>query len=275
MRLRKGIQILLPKDESNNNARISLSSGTEPASVSNSFGFKYGKNAFLPKGPWRSPDAQELQLLLREDPCDEISSCLGIIKIPDAVFNPILDLGIGKVGSLHEFKAASQSKGFKEIEAALVNYVTGFRIADKEIQVFAPTLGPPGLPTATFDHGNLVYLGMHLDSWDKMPLDVRHQASNRISINIGLEDRFFLFVNLPMAVVLKMLPKDHSNSQNMVSNFLAANSEYPIVKVRVRPGEAYIAPTENIIHDGCTLERKSPDIHVTVRGFFRVDHFPQ
>ena len=34
--------------------------------------------------------------------------------------------------------------------------------------------------------------------------------------------------------------------------FLRVFDDYPITRIRVKPGDAYIAPTENIVHDGCT-----------------------
>ncbi len=45
--------------------------------------------------------------------------------------------------------------------------------------------------------------------------------------------------------------------------------DYPVIKVRVAPGEAYIAPTENMIHDGSTVGKQYPDIHLTLFGYFR------
>jgi hypothetical protein len=42
------------------------------------------------------------------------------------------------------------------------------------------------------------------------------------------------------------------------------------VKVRVAPGEAYIAPTDNVIHDASTVGSQTPSITLTLRGWFTV-----
>jgi len=44
------------------------------------------------------------------------------------------------------------------------------------------------------------------------------------------------------------------------------------VRLAVAPGEAYIAPTENMIHDGSTLGMRHEDLQVTLRGI--IDPMP-
>jgi hypothetical protein len=44
--------------------------------------------------------------------------------------------------------------------------------------------------------------------------------------------------------------------------------DYPVVKLRIRPGEAYIAQTENLIHDGSTLGQRGFDLAFMADGFF-------
>jgi hypothetical protein len=58
------------------------------------------------------------------------------------------------------------------------------------------------------------------------------------------------------------------HSTQIIGAFLAQNPDYPVTRVRVDPGEAYIAPTENIIHDGSSLGQRFSDVHVTIRGYF-------
>jgi len=44
-----------------------------------------------------------------------------------------------------------------------------------------------------------------------------------------------------------------------------------MVRIKVRPGQAYIAPTENIFHDGSTLGTSEVDRHMTCRGHFSLN----
>jgi hypothetical protein len=46
--------------------------------------------------------------------------------------------------------------------------------------------------------------------------------------------------------------------------------EYPVVKLRIAPREAYIAPTENMIHDGCTVDKNRPDLKLMFLGHFGI-----
>jgi hypothetical protein len=52
----------------------------------------------------------------------------------------------------------------------------------------------------------------------------------------------------------------------LIHAFLHKFPEYPVVRLAVLPGEAYIAPTENMIHDGTTEGMRVLDQQVTVRG---------
>ena len=43
-------------------------------------------------------------------------------------------------------------------------------------------------------------------------------------------------------------------------------SDYPVFMLSIEPGEAYIAPTENIIHDGSTYFKQHCDIAAVILG---------
>ena len=43
---------------------------------------------------------------------------------------------------------------------------------------------------------------------------------------------------------------------------------YPVARLRIDPGEAYILPTDNLIHDASTEGTRCPDITLTFLGFF-------
>lgn len=50
--------------------------------------------------------------------------------------------------------------------------------------------------------------------------------------------------------------------------FMSTFPEDPIVRLRLRPGEAYIAPTENILHDGSSAEVIETNHYLSIRGRF-------
>jgi hypothetical protein len=49
---------------------------------------------------------------------------------------------------------------------------------------------------------------------------------------------------------------------------MTQNPDYPVVKIKIAPLCAYIAPTENIIHDGYNPHSESLDVTGTFFGQF-------
>lgn len=52
--------------------------------------------------------------------------------------------------------------------------------------------------------------------------------------------------------------------------FFKTNRQYPVLKVKVKPYEGYITPTENIIYDGSTTGSNTSEISFKVRGNFNI-----
>jgi hypothetical protein len=94
-------------------------------------------------------------------------------------------------------------------------------------------------------------------------------------VNIGAEPRHFLFVNLSLMNITRILAEQSQEnadreSESVGPTFMSRFPGYPIMKVRVAPGEAYIAPTDNMIHDASTVGSKTPSVTLTLRGWFTV-----
>src|SRR5260370_38226681 len=93
-------------------------------------------------------------------------------------------------------------------------------------------------------------------------------------MNLGREDRFFLFINLELRDIVNAVSlQDNSDrweeyGPNIVEPFMRQNPHYPVAKLKVKPGEAYIAPTENIIHDASTAGKSHQDFCITFLGKF-------
>ena len=82
-------------------------------------------------------------------------------------------------------------------------------------------------------------------------------------LNIRYEDKQEILLKYYSDYLLTH-PQIHPD--DIRQNFLQKYPEYPVIKLRVAPDEAYIAPTENIIHDGCTFGKKFFDVSLTIRG---------
>jgi hypothetical protein len=127
----------------------------------------------------------------------------------------------------------------------------------------------------TFDASVERFIGLHIDDLDALPLARRTESTTRLCINLGRSARYLLFVNLGVARMTGMLADAGGGadfgglrSTPLIHAFLRRFPDYPVVRLEMRPGEAYIAPTENMIHDGATDGMDAEDEQVTVRGIF-------
>jgi len=151
-------------------------------------------------------------------------------------------------------------------------------------------LRPPSLQTVSVDPdtvivdlGTQALVGLHVDSWYRreFALTRREHAPNRVCVNLGSTDRFFLFVNVSVGQMYNVVKDKDRNSacgedtttvgpSSVARDFMRSFPSYPVVRVRVRPGEAYVAPTENIAHDGSSIDMNAMDVTLSIRGRFKL-----
>jgi hypothetical protein len=101
----------------------------------------------------------------------------------------------------------------------------------------------------------------------------RRTSSNRLCLNLGQGDRYLLFVNRGIDEARTMLDEanfiDRPNAENvttLTASFLKLAPDTPVYALRIRPGEAYVAPTEYVIHDGFVPGRL-PNATISVMGY--------
>jgi hypothetical protein len=115
-------------------------------------------------------------------------------------------------------------------------------------------------------------VGLHFDRWDSLPVDELNLSSNRVSINLGPSDRYFIYLNRTASGMAELLNRTNMPCRRDVHAigpaFMSAFPDYPIVRLRLRPGDAYIAPTENVLHDGSSTEVAGINHYLSLRGRF-------
>jgi hypothetical protein len=285
--LQQSVRIFLPdaSGSAENSPRIWLSSGTYPASDAKlDDRVRYHDNAFLPQKPWRQPTNEELNLLVPSlengTKLDRwnLGSDLGVIRIPPECLSPLDKLNLSTIES---FTDRSNIKDEELATAAVRDRILGYCQGSTATKILGINIAAPDLMTVTIDRQldleRQTYTGMHLDSWDKLPLKHRHKSRNRLCINLGKEDRFFLFIDLTLMDIFRALglseTKDihkYYRGLQLGEAFMHQYPNYPVVKLRLAPGEAYIAPTENIIHDATNRGTRHPDITLTFLGYFGI-----
>jgi len=246
--------------------RITLSNGTRPAGGHTQNGRGYAAGAVIPAEPWREPSPAERDLLLTDSLPTGPANWIAVISVPDAA-----------VTGLRHFPPQSNLPA-SCIEALLLS-LSPYIVSRSSIRVHCITTNPPGLLTGTIAEPDGVYLGLHLDSWDRLSFPENSRARNRVCINLGTTDRSFLFLNLTLADMLAATGSSVDAIRRAGASdvgraigrlFLERFPDYPVVKLRVRPDEAYVAPTENLLHDASTADMTSEDVQLTLRGHFRI-----
>ncbi len=109
-------------------------------------------------------------------------------------------------------------------------------------------------------------LGLHIDSWSAAVSGGRSKAPNRFCLNLGPGSRWLLYLPFSQNALLangrwKEAPKEPSPYR-----FKA--EDLSVIRVLIPPGFAYVAPTENMIHDGSTVNAVGPSCKLSFLGHF-------
>ena len=230
----------------------------------------YVDDAYVPKANWSASKLSPSKVT-----CTEPSNTIAVIQIPQEVFKAFRNSGVHEIQTSEDRICVEQSISFKNAVAQFTNFARQFHVEERDIIHNGLAVHLPGKTTTTYERHNQLFVGLHVDSWDHRTLGQRRDSRNRICVNIGKKNRFLICVPSELVgLAMRISPAGHvldSNFRNVnriVTSYLDQNQDLPIFRIGIRPGEAYIAPTENMIHDGSTLESDCIDVNYTLRGLF-------
>jgi hypothetical protein len=126
----------------------------------------------------------------------------------------------------------------------------------------------PELFATTIDNSTNRYIGLHVDSWFRLPISKRLNAPNRISINLGRDTRTFLFASTNIVEMAETFPNASSHPTELARYYFSEKPQTSIYALKVPPGCAYLAPTENVAHDASTIGMAHVDRTATMLGRF-------
>lgn len=258
--------------------RIELNSGVTPVVQPNT-GRQYEDNTFIPKNDWYQPSNDILDRLICDTPLFK-SNTIKLLPLPEPLISLLNDSGIMAMTSTDEQQAIFQQNRIqiKALFKELMRFTNNLML-DPDTQDHLGFLSAPmGQQTTAVNGHTQLYAGLHIDSYDQKLLDDAKHARQRMTIHLGKEKRYLLFINLSVDQLREKLLEvgimaDNSFGQTkLVYEFLKRFPDTPLIKLEQRPYEAYIAPTENIIHDGITLASNFLDLTwTTVGDFGKVD----
>lgn len=276
--LEPGVRIVLAPDLEPHPSRIELSAGLAEVGGRTLGGRIYCTPAYVPAPPWRDPTADEGRLLRSgastwSPAIPPTGRTVSVFPLPRALLDGLRELGVTRLESRSDAVEFEKRADVTALLARLSEALRSRHSGPDSPRDLGLMADAGGLVTTTFNHVVGRQLGLHLDSWDRLPLEWRGTARNRIAVNLGASDRHFVFINLTLQQIAARLKERRAESSDVwggttCAKFLASHFSYPVVRLRVLPGEAYIAPTENLIHDGSTADSAYPDVGYHVLGRF-------
>jgi hypothetical protein len=244
---------------------------------------QYKSNAYKPKDDWRKINTHEKELLFTNDVNIDNNASLSLVKIPIAVQKIIEDIGFQVVNSYEHFINLFSDKPdlFNDLNLQLAYFLSEVIQSDKPLsssKLLCFSYENPKIETIAYDQNDDKYFGLHLDCSEGAKVTKREKNTNRISINIGNEPRYLLYLNVSINTMIEMIKskfpeietqKEDITDRELVTLFFKHYPDYPVIRVKQEPFDAYIAPTDNIIHDGSTLDKSSPDMTIVFTGYFK------
>jgi hypothetical protein len=273
--LKEGVKIYFDFPESLEN-RVWLSNGTELTKEINSVGYPYNDLAIIPTKPWRIPSKNECKILFTDHKpnVNIFSDYVGVTKLPQPLINQLLSLGITELKSkesvLEYYKTQEYTKSF----TLLSRYITNYSAFSHEISYYNYFVDHPNLDVVTINY-NKERIGLHIDNRDQLSVYDAQKGTGIFLINLSNEDRYFLFINQSASNIIhwieekenRKIPQEYT-VEYINKDFSDSFPNYSVVKLKIKPFEAYIAPAENIIHDGCTEGAISPSLKFAAGGYF-------
>jgi hypothetical protein len=135
-------------------------------------------------------------------------------------------------------------------------------LGDANARYLGQTLARPGMLTTTDNYRDGRLIGLHLDNWDKLTYGRKPFGRRRLALNLGPGIRYIVLGDLDAQAVCRAVhPGDHAHRHPHTDDYrthVAAGHPIRCFRVRINPGEGYIAPTEYLLHDGSTEGQDRP-----------------
>lgn len=241
-------------------------------------------NAFIPKRDWRKLNIKEMINLQSKGKRNDYKT-IYIGDIPENLRILFQKMNLGDCKSREDviIKFKENIENTIRVSNATNDFLTaisegnsfkfhylGANLPNLEVVACDTTVMP-----LNYREEDKMYMGIHNDGTKFVSTHQLSKLGNRLTINLGKEERSFFFINLTLTQVLNMLKKKISiidneiNIVNISKYFFKYFPDYPVIKIRQKPYQFYIAPTDNCFHDGSTYGSNELDIIIVYFGAFQ------
>jgi hypothetical protein len=265
----KGVKVFLDGVPSLEH-RVVVSSGIDTLSENIDSKFPFEVDALVPKLPWRTLCSQnENTLYCNEKPkLIDYDKTVQVINVPDDIIELCKANKIQDLIRKEDILAFYETNIYKELKNKLFSFYENYLFSETNFKYYNMFADDPGRPTVTITY-NKRRCGLHIDNRQTFSIDKLHSAPNGILVNLGKEPRYFLFVNQTCEQLqMLMSPNRYDSVDRIHQDFAKKFKDYPVVRLKLNPFEGYIAPTENIIHDGSTSGCTFPSLKAFAEGYF-------
>lgn len=132
-------------------------------------------------------------------------------------------------------------------------------LGDGHAEYLGQALAGPGMRTTTGHHPGGRLIGLHLDNWDRLPYGRKASGRRRLALNLGPGDRYIVLGTVDAQAVCRAVHPDSYRRRYPHTDdyraYVATGRPVRCIRIRLAPGEGYIAPTEYLFHDGSTEGR--------------------
>ncbi|MFE6052657.1 hypothetical protein ACFQ6N_18030 [Kitasatospora sp. NPDC056446] len=126
--------------------------------------------------------------------------------------------------------------------------------------------------TTTHNYRDGRRIGLHLDNWDKLSYHDKALGRRRLCVNLGPGTRYLLVCDADIQQICRAIRPDHVTCYPHTDDlraYAAAGLPMTCLRIRLAPGDGYLAPTEFLPHDGSTEGYASPST-----AAFWLGHWP-
>jgi len=251
--------------------QVHRSYGTEPAPGGRG---PWRRDARVPRGPWQKLDDRELDSL-RARGGARPATTVAFFRPPPSLFRRWRRVDTGPIERFGDAAAAVwAAPDYRDSIAETTAYlrsVSRYGAAPLECYVAETHASQKSVCWDSKE-----FVGLHLDTRARTPLAECAFSPTRFCLNVGEHPRGFQFFDVPIDEMFRRLAAaGHDVSRRtpppeIADRFLQAHPDYPVNRVTLRPGDAYLAPTDNIVHDGFTedVPPGACDLVVMAIGYF-------